>query len=281
MRRDGGAGKRQSALGLVVARVKLLKQGMDQKIPAKWHVLVLGAMTVFGLALLYLWSRNYALHDAVHDFDDRAYLYLNGLIEHKGFLQTAVAFANSRIYAFLTFFMLAGILVSFFLLSDRYDLGRRVALGLVIAFFSFFVTELRRRLDLFEMKRESPSLALDTSTDLEKIYPEWWDIKIISHNSFPSDHATAFLLITVLLWRFAGWRWGVGMLALMPFILLPRLMVGAHWLSDMVVGSLFYVSLAAGWLLCTPFVAWLCDKLAPKLLPVIARLRGRGFALPL
>lgn len=250
---------------------------MEQAMPAKWNVWALGAMTVFGMALLYLWSYNSFLHDAVHDFDDAVYLYLNGLIEKKGPLQTAIAFAGSRMYALLTFLALAAIMAVFCLCSKRYDLCRRLSLGLIISFFAFFVTELRRRFDLFEMKRESPSLALGTSAELDDIYPEWWDIKIISHNSFPSDHATAFLLVTVLLWRFAGWRWGVFMLALLPFILLPRLMIGAHWLSDMVVGSLFYVSLAVGWLICTPFIAWLCGKIAAGLRGPLARLRGRGF----
>jgi membrane-associated phospholipid phosphatase len=78
---------------------------------------------------------------------------------------------------------------------------------------------------------------------------------------FPGDHATTLLLFTVLYSFYAGRKLGTIASLYALFRLFPRLIVGAHWASDIIVGSgclvLFFLSLA----LCTPFHLWCVDKI--------------------
>jgi membrane-associated phospholipid phosphatase len=64
-----------------------------------------------------------------------------------------------------------------------------------------------------------------------------------------------------LLYFFAGRRLGAYALFYSVFRVLPRLIVGAHWFSDVVVGSgclaLFFLS----WTLCTPLHTWIIDRI--------------------
>jgi membrane-associated phospholipid phosphatase len=78
---------------------------------------------------------------------------------------------------------------------------------------------------------------------------------------FPGDHATTLLLFTVLYSFYAGRKLGAFAALYAIFRILPRLIVGAHWASDIIVGSgclvLFFLSLA----LCTPFHTWTIDRI--------------------
>jgi membrane-associated phospholipid phosphatase len=78
---------------------------------------------------------------------------------------------------------------------------------------------------------------------------------------FPGDHATTLLLFTVLYTFYAGRKFGIYAALYAIFRILPRLIVGAHWASDIIVGSgclvLFFLSLA----LCTPFHTWMVDRI--------------------
>lgn len=124
---------------------------------------------------------------------------------------------------------------------------------LYIACILFFVNRILFR-DLIQVPRLSPSLVVDNSVMLsEKI--SWMKIKDTSRASFPGDHATTALLFAASFSYLAGWRFGVPAWIYAGFLCVPRLITGAHWLSDIVVGSggiaLFFLSIA----FCTPFAS--------------------------
>ena len=64
---------------------------------------------------------------------------------------------------------------------------------------------------------------------------------------------------------------------------MPRLVAGAHWLSDVLVGGTFIALATTGWSLCTPYAARACalmDRYATPLLRRLGTLPGlRAFAL--
>ncbi|HEX2579111.1 MAG TPA: phosphatase PAP2 family protein, partial [Rhabdochlamydiaceae bacterium] len=108
--------------------------------------------------------------------------------------------------------------------------------------------------------RESPSLVITPCVRLSQEIP-WMVIKDKTVNCFPGDHATTLLFFTVLYTFYAGRKLGTIASLYALFRILPRLIVGAHWASDIIVGSsclvLFFLSLA----LCTPFHLWCIDKI--------------------
>jgi membrane-associated phospholipid phosphatase len=77
----------------------------------------------------------------------------------------------------------------------------------------------------------------------------------------PGDHATTLLLFTVMYTFFAGRKLGTYAALYAIFRILPRLIVGAHWFSDIVVGSGCLVLFFLSWALCTPFHTWIIDRI--------------------
>lgn len=108
--------------------------------------------------------------------------------------------------------------------------------------------------------RKSPSLVITPCVRLSEEIP-WLTIKDATNASFPGDHATTLLLFAGLYTTFAGRKFGFYATLYAIFRILPRLIVGAHWFSDIVVGSgclaLFFLS----WALCTPAHVWVIDKI--------------------
>ncbi len=108
--------------------------------------------------------------------------------------------------------------------------------------------------------RVSPSLVVTPCVRLSVELP-WLLVKDQTLASFPGDHATTLLLFVGLYTVYAGRRLGFYAALYAIFRMLPRLIVGAHWCSDIIVGSgciaLFFLS----WTLCTPFHTWTIDKI--------------------
>ena len=121
---------------------------------------------------------------------------------------------------------------------------------LYIAFILFFVNRMIFR-DLISIPRPSPSLIVENSVMLSEKIP-WMKIKDVSKTSFPGDHATTALLFASSFSYLAGWRFAIPAWIYGSFLCMPRLITGAHWLSDVIVGSggiaLFFLSIA----FCTP-----------------------------
>lgn len=121
---------------------------------------------------------------------------------------------------------------------------------LYTAFIIFFVN---RTLfpDVISISRSSPSLVVENSVRLSQEIP-WMKIKDASKASFPGDHATTALLFATSFSYLAGWRFAIAAWLYAGFLCMPRLITGAHWLSDVIVGSggitLFFLSIA----FCTP-----------------------------
>lgn len=114
--------------------------------------------------------------------------------------------------------------------------------------------------DLLVIKRLSPTLSVTSFINLSNLFP-FLDFKIYSTKSFPGDHATTALLFASLFSTFARRPLGVLAVAISLFFCLPRLIVGAHWLSDILVGSASVLLFALSWAFCTPLQKWMCNSL--------------------
>jgi membrane-associated phospholipid phosphatase len=99
--------------------------------------------------------------------------------------------------------------------------------------------------------RHSPTVILPASLHLSEIAP-WAKIKDSSYFCFPADHASIVFQWCAFLWFFAGWRRGLFTTVYSFIFLLPRLISGAHWFSDLAVGSAVVTIIALAWALYTP-----------------------------
>jgi membrane-associated phospholipid phosphatase len=104
----------------------------------------------------------------------------------------------------------------------------------------------------------SPTMVIDDSIRLSKEIP-WMKIKDGSSKSFPGDHGTTALLFAASFSYLAGWRLGILASFYAAFLCMPRLITGAHWLSDVLVGSGTITMIFLSWAFCTPLFSRFTD----------------------
>ncbi|VEC80915.1 putative permease [Raoultella ornithinolytica] len=84
--------------------------------------------------------------------------------------------------------------------------------------------------------------------------------KDASKDSFPGDHGMMLLIFATFMWRYFGRRAFAIALTIFVVFAFPRVMIGAHWFTDIAVGSLTAVLIGIPWVLMTPLsdilIAW-------------------------
>lgn len=114
--------------------------------------------------------------------------------------------------------------------------------------------------ELIDIYRISPSLVITPCVRLSHEIP-WMKIKDSTHSCFPGGHAVTLLFFAISYTYLAGRKLGYYAIAYSFVRLLPRLIVGAHWLSDILVGSVSVALFALSWAYATPFHAWATAKI--------------------
>ncbi|MBM3207558.1 MAG: phosphatase PAP2 family protein [Chlamydiae bacterium] len=125
------------------------------------------------------------------------------------------------------------------------------------AFIIFFVNKTLIR-DYLSINRDSPSLIVRETIKLSE-HISWLKIKDESHKSFPGDHATTALLFGSTFIYLGSKKMKICAGIYMVFLILPRMILGAHWFSDVVVGSGSIVFFFLAWAYLSP-LAYIISK---------------------
>jgi Kdo2-lipid A phosphotransferase len=114
--------------------------------------------------------------------------------------------------------------------------------------------------DLLRLRRTSPSISVPKALYLPDYLPDT-TVKVHSSKSFPGDHAATALMFALSYAYIVKGRLALFALAYGAFLCLPRLVVGAHWFSDLIVGSGTIVLFSLSWAFFTPLAdrctAWI------------------------
>jgi putative membrane protein len=135
--------------------------------------------------------------------------------------------------------------------GDMERLRQGLAFGISVSIILLVVIALQR--ELIEYPRLSPTLMLDAAHSIQSWIP-WSRAKEASPHSFPGDHATVMMLLTLCWWAAFGRRIGLLALGLTIAFSLPRMAAGAHWLTDALVGGGFVTLLTAALIFGTPLL---------------------------
>lgn len=186
------------------------------------------------------------------EFDVWAFQLLNGTLKNAPFTQIFWALANVKLADLFG----AAFIVTFTLLYV-FDAGKKEAPHRLAQFFYYLIWFEIGILSLKELLfyllvainflRDSPSLVFADTILLSKAVP-WLKIKDSSHWCYPSDHAFIVLEWVGFICFYAGWRLGAVAFVSSWLFILPRLIGGAHWMTDVLLGSvplaLFFVAIA-------------------------------------
>jgi len=122
--------------------------------------------------------------------------------------------------------------------------------------------------------RPGPSLLVDGALRLSTLVPSI-DAKDMERSSFPWD--PAFILITfAAFFLYLGPRRTAVMASVLALIFtMPRLVGGAHWFTDDVIGGGVPAIVMVSWLLATPLGYYMMKKFLPLVKRIVARIPER------
>lgn len=218
----------------------------------------LAGITLIALAsvIMYTWAFVEPVRMVWDNIDRSVFYALNGTLAQPGAWQTFWAVGNNIA---ADIFMGSIVAFLFYRFAAR-DGGtyaiERLCTFLVLGTLVFALKYCMRFLS--DGKRPSASAELEPAIFLSQ-HVDWLKVKDMSNDSFPSDHASLLILATFTLWFYAGKRMGLTMAAVAVFFCLPRLFSGAHWFTDMAVGSLSAAMVVCALAYCTPVHKLLLD----------------------
>ncbi|MFP6851194.1 MAG: phosphatase PAP2 family protein [Pseudomonas sp.] len=237
----------------------------------QWRIRALVACHIVAFLLLasWLWTPSRALWD---QFDLQLFALLNEPAHAAGLWAKIWAIGSMRPVD-----MGVGVLMLAVLLkADLVFSGAQVRKAL-FAFLSALVLMLLFRVGFAEVvklmgwQRPSASLVVEGAARLTELFPNWeerWDLKDSATRSFPGDHASV-LLIWAMFMSFFSRNWRLLLVWTMALVfMLPRLVAGAHWASDALVGGVFLALLALAWACFTPFAYKASEWLEKVTLPL-------------
>jgi membrane-associated phospholipid phosphatase len=187
--------------------------------------------------------------------------WINSTLRDRPLWQLFWACANHKLADWLEDLFILGFFIAYVRQAHQSLRKRKIAEVLFCVIYIgaaiFFINRLVFRENL-EIPRLSPTLVVDDSVRLSKEIP-WMKIKDSCSTSFPGDHGTTALLFAAVYTYLAGWRLGVLACLYAAFLCLPRLITGAHWLSDVVVGSGTITIVVLSWAFCSPLFTKFTD----------------------
>lgn len=192
---------------------------------------------------------------------------LNGTLKDRPLWQAFWAMANHKLADWVEDIVFIVFFIFYVKAAQRPDRLKKVANLLFIVTYSaliiYFVNRLLFR-ETLNIPRASPTLVVESSIKLSE-HISWLKIKDDSSKSFPGDHGTTALLFTAAFCYLGTKKQKVLACLYGTFLCLPRLITGAHWLSDVIVGSGSIVLFFLSWAYCTPLAPW-CSRKIEELL---------------
>lgn len=187
------------------------------------------------------------------------YFFNNMLAESKAFMHF-VAFVNLRQFDLVAFIVMLLILYTYYRKEDLEGKKKYFCIGVAMLLTAILV----KQIDVFfPIHRNSPTLFFPDVNLVSKM--SGWSTKCTAKDSFPGDHGIMLLIFTVYMWKYCGADALKKCLSVFIIFSLPRIMGGAHWFTDIAVGSISTVLIFGSWLLLTPIsdnvIAWLQKKL--------------------
>lgn len=186
--------------------------------------------------------------------DQRCFMFLHKWIYTSTFWQNFWAIANHKRVDWLHDICMTSFFFYYIRKGGTTMRVKRIA-ELFISILCFFsvICLINKTLipNFFCISRHSPSLIYEGAIRLStKI--NWLYIKDHSRTCFPADHGTTAVLFVTTVFFLMGRK--IGLIALIYGIIfcLPRLVVGAHYLSDILIGSSGIGLFALAWLYFTP-----------------------------
>ncbi|MCL6328794.1 phosphatase PAP2 family protein [Pectobacterium carotovorum subsp. carotovorum] len=218
-------------------------------------------LNVLGIGLFLSWylPENHGFWLTI---DSHIFFYFNRLLVDSPTFLHLVAITNNRAFDGCALVAMGLLYLSFYLKATSTERRRLLILGFIMLLTAVVLNQAGH---LLPVQHASPTLYfsdVNRVSDLTGI-----PTKDASSDSFPGDHGMMLMIFAAFMLRyFTRTAFAIG-LAIMVIFSSPRIMIGAHWFTDIAVGSLSVVLVGLSWWLLTPAsdaTITLLNRLLPK-----------------
>ncbi|WP_392561716.1 phosphatase PAP2 family protein [Orbus sturtevantii] len=220
---------------------------------------------LFGILLLS--SQYYSYRDGFwFDIDSTIFHFFNHFLDgsHKTFLYL-IAVTNHRIFDVISFVAMALLYYLYFRRENKDEKQKMIALGLMMLMMAVLIKQWGR---FIPIAHESPTLYFEPFESINRISKlTHFGTKDASGDSFPGDHGMMLMIFAAFMWRYFGLKAFIQSAIIVIVFSAPRIIAGAHWFTDVYVGSLAITSIVLSWFLLTPASDYLVHcllRLIPK-----------------
>ena len=171
--------------------------------------------------------------------DNHAFYALSSWVRERAFWQNVWAFMGTRTMDGIHDSLMLLFLIYYVKKGAQTVRKQRVAELIFTAFLIFLTLYAINQMlcsKCLQLRRDSPTLACEYAFRLSHVI-KWTVVKDQSRTSFPGDHATTTFLFASIVYHLMGWRAGILTTFYAIIASLPRLVAGAHWLTDVLLGS--------------------------------------------
>lgn len=219
---------------------------------------------ILGVVLFFSW---YITHLSGFWFEiDKAIFYtFNQMLTTSKAFMYFVAFINLRAFDIVAFVAMLAIFYSYYRKSNVEGKRWLFCVGVAMIFSAIIMKQFDK---MFTFDR------ISASGYFEQLYHNvsfvsqlsGWPAKDYSASSFPGDHGMMLLIFVAFMWKYIGKSAFFKALAVFIIFSFPRIMGGAHWFTDVFVGSMSFALVILSWILLSPaadiFIEWL-EKRVP------------------
>ncbi len=195
--------------------------------------------------------------------DEQVFWAANRSLADGELWQKIWAIANNRAFDLVAAASMILLYAHFVLFRDRANLRRYIAIGILMSISILVIVKSGKWIPI---ERPSGTFIYPEALRLSDLLPSFYP-KDASDDSFPGDHGLVLLICAGFIAFYLPRTYAVFALLFTVIFTIPRLMSGAHWLSDELVGAIGWGSLGLSWILATPLqgiaVGWL-EKMIGK-----------------
>ena len=198
--------------------------------------------------------------------DQAVFFALNGSVAAPSAWSQLWALMNVRIMDLVPLlFLLPFMLIPDLIINRHQRMQAGMQLLMILIVMLVVRTVLDQVTEILAWRGKSPSLTLQPAHLLSSMYPGL-PLKDSSSHSFPGDHSGVLMIVASFLLLKSCNRWSVLAACVASLFIAPRLIAGAHWLSDVLVGGVFIASISMAFGFFMPWPRQWADELAKRIL---------------
>ncbi len=192
--------------------------------------------------------------------DKNIFYYFNDMLLPGSSFLYIVGITNLRVFDIISFLAMLTLYGYYYRKYDKVGRRKMWLLGIVIILTAVIINQLGH---LIPVQHCSPTGFFEKVSRVSEMLPI--NTKDYSRDSFPGDHGLMLMIFAGFMLRYFGKRaFAISCVILVIFVL-PRIMAGAHWFTDIAVGSLSIAMFGLSWVLLTPIsdkcLLWLDKKM--------------------